>query len=145
MLQRNDSAGVRRRDAAQAPARLRILSFEARPPCHGPRPRALDADAVAAFGRWLIAELALAPDAQVSVTEWVSLDCREVPHTTFVSVTSGSRQLAFSIGKSMDAIQVDDLPEGVRRKSRAPGAPSGGAERTRDASRKEIRHVRSAR
>jgi hypothetical protein len=91
----------------------------ARPPCLGPRPRPLDVGAVEAFTRWLTAELALGPSARVSVTEWVSLDSREVPHTTFVSVTSRLRQLAFSIGKNMEAIEADDLPQSVRRNTRA--------------------------
>jgi len=124
MLQRSDGAGSRRGDVAPlagSPPPRRPLSFEARPPCLGPRPRQVDPDVAAAFARWLTAELGLEPSARVAVSEWISLDCREVPHTTFVSVVGRSRQLAFSIGKSLEAIEADDLPESVRRDTRQPG------------------------
>jgi hypothetical protein len=101
----------------------------------------VERDAVVAFTRWLTAELALEPSARVSVTEWISLDCRQVPHTTFVSVTSRSRQLAFSVGKSLDAIEAGDLPASVRRSTRA-GATT---ERAPATARKDAAHARRAR
>lgn len=143
MLQRNDSERSGRDDETPAVPgpRRRPLSLEARPPCLGPRARELDADAVEVFARWLRAELGLDASTRITVTEWVSLDSREVPHATFVSVTSRSRQLAFSIGKRMEAIEADDLPQSVRRSTRAGGK----TEHAPATARKNGSHARSAR
>ena len=116
----------------QPPAlRLRPFSLESRPPFLGPMRRELDAETVARFRGRLVAALALESSARIEVTEWVSFDCRDVPHTTMVAISTDRSELAFSIEKPLEKVEVQDVlarwrPRVDEGRGRRPVVPSSG-------------------
>jgi hypothetical protein len=78
----------------------------ARPPYLWPRCKlGIDAE-IQALRDWIFARLTLNAGVSVSISEWVSFDSREVPHTTRIAIRDGDRSLTASIGKPIARIAL---------------------------------------
>jgi hypothetical protein len=107
MMSKSGDVGTRGRDPS-------TFTFLARAPYQGPRRRELAPADVERFRRWLSAELRLSTVADIEVTEWVTFDPRETPHTTMISVRDGRWQFAFAVGQALRDIEGADLPRRAR-------------------------------